>query len=183
MTAFLGCQLPTAGQLSSVNTGGNDAAISARVFRSQCGRLTGLLCLFYPETNSIPDRCWSVSLEFRTRTTQTRSTGHLQGVLRAWNKPLGPPAMGIRGLFVPAARSPHLPERASDSVQVTPESLPWANTLGVGRGAFEGLQEMTGQGDRFTVSVQCVCCCYRLSPGYHDFLLHFNPSLMTLSLV
>lgn len=97
MTAFLGCQLPTAGQLSSVNTGGNDAAISARVFRSQCGRLTGLLCLFYPETNSIPDRCWSVSLEFRTRTTQTRSTGHLQGVLRARNKPSGPPAMGIGG--------------------------------------------------------------------------------------
>lgn len=111
MTAFLGCQLPTAGQLSSVNTGGNDAAISARVFRSQSGRLTGLLCLFYPETNSIPDRCWSISLEFRTRTTRTRSTGHLQGVLRARNKPLGPPATGIRGLFVPAARSPHRPER------------------------------------------------------------------------
>lgn len=175
MTAFLGCQLPTAGQLSSVNTGGNDAAISARVFRSQCGRLTGLLCLFYPETNSIPDRCWSVSLEFRTRTTRTRSTGHLQGVLRARNKPSGPPAMGIGGAICS--------ERASDSVQVTPESLPWANTLGVGRGAFEGLQEMTGQGDRFIVTVQYVCCCYRLSPGYHHFLLHFNPSLMTLSLV
>lgn len=86
--------------------------------------------------------------------------------------------MGIWGLFVPAARSPHLTERARDSVQVTPESLPWTNTLGVGPGVFEGLQGMTGQGDRLTVTVQYVCCCYHLSPGYHHFLLHRGSDIL-----